>query len=172
MAADLPRRALLGMGAAAVVAGLASGCGTPALSSPEGREVGSRGPAGQDLATAAAGERRLIAAYDDLLPLAAGSQRRLLRRLRAQHVAHLSRLEAPATTIGARRIRTAADLSRLEATSSHQLARQAVGLTDGGTAALLASLAASHAGHAQALQGMRLALPYGHRRTDRSRRSR
>ena len=172
MAADLPRRTLLGLGAAVAVAGLASGCGTPAVSSPEGREVGSRGPVTQDLATAAAQETRLIAAYDALLPLASGSQRRLLLRLRAQHLAHLMRLPPPAGAVGSRRVRTVADLLQLESASSHRLARQAVNLTDAGAAALLGSLAASHAGHVEALHGVRLDVPAGRGRTAKPRRSR
>src|SRR5579884_3750296 len=100
MTADLTRRRLLGIGAAALVgssvSGLAAACSARPASSTT-RRGGSppspgAGPAGPSLAAAVTDERALIAGYDELLPLASGPDRRMLERLRAQHEAHLARL--------------------------------------------------------------------------------
>lgn len=189
MAFDLPRRSLLRWGAVALVAGTGAACSARATSAASGAGAGRpRGRSGAAVdaaavAVAVAAERRLIAGYDALLPLASGADRRTLERLRAQHVAHLAGLgsappaastptltSASPGSAASQPARAVAALAHLEATTSHRLARQALWLSGADTAALLASVAASHAAHSELLAAVHLRPPAASRRTRHSRR--
>jgi hypothetical protein len=183
MPAELPRRTVLGLGAAALagLAGIAgvAGCGGAPADGVRARRSSSGAPV-----DAVTGERQLIAAYDALLPLAAGADRRLLQQLRAQHVDHLSRLVPPNTAGangsgagGAASGHSAGDLAELERRTARQLATAAAAapagqaaLTRGGTAAVLASIGASHSAHAELLATVRLRPAGGQPDRPRSRR--
>ena len=155
MAADLSRRCLLSGGLLATAA-LAAGCrsgasggASPLTTGSAARSTSSHaGSAPVDAALVQA-EVGLIAAYHAALRRASPLDRRLLRGLLAQHRSHLRALGGtPAPGASGAGRGELSGLRRLETATQGRLAGAADAAPDGPTAALLAAIAASHAGHA------------------------
>jgi hypothetical protein len=131
---QISRRAALG-GAAVAVAGCQSR--TKSTPSPTTRE-----PDAAALATARRFETELLAAYDRMIKRTPLHARGALQVERAIHSTHLTALHGkPAHSSPAAQRDSAVALLRA---SAGQLRRLALAATDGGNAALLASIAASH----------------------------
>lgn len=168
------RRAFLLGGGAAVVAGAGAGVGAEFWR--DRPRPAPRPPRPVVLLAALTGERDLIATLDAALP-GAGADRAALRAIRADHAAHERALVAAVAQAGRPDLATpapaassapsglspspspspsaapapdAAALRRAEIVASRRAAARADRLT-GRDAALLASIAASEAGHAELL---------------------
>jgi hypothetical protein len=150
------------------LAALAAGGGVwLAVSAGEGSSTPASPTASRDLRAAAAAEQALLAQVDAAARHAHGSDRDLLRAVRADHVAHLAAIEAsiadalypsvpstsasasaPAAPAGVVRI---PDLRSAEVQAARAAAARAARLT-GRSAVLLASIAAAEATHAELLK--------------------
>src|SRR5438270_12468472 len=141
--AKVSRRAVLGMTVAAVAAG-ATGC--------RHRASAGSGPSSPDPDAAAVdaarhGEQELIDAYQSVTPADAppDDARIMVRQVHEQHLRALGGTPAPTTATPAPRpVRAARALAVLERRSSTRLRSAADVAVSGDTAALLASVAASH----------------------------
>jgi hypothetical protein len=134
----ITRRALLGC-AGLVLVGCRGGSATPRPSTAP-----PPGPDAAALAAARTGELQLLLSYDTAILRASARQRPPLQVARALHATHLTALGAsapPATRRGPR----IHDLPAALAASARSLQGLAVAAQDGGNAATLASIAASHA---------------------------
>jgi hypothetical protein len=145
-----------GLVLAAAAAGVAAG-----VASDRSGAAGSTGPVQPDeLRAAAAAERTLIAAVDAALTESSGPRRHTLRSIRADHVAHLAALEAAAAQVAGTSPPTASAPARSrpsggpaalrtgEQRAAGAAAARALRLS-GRDAALLASIAACEAAHAE-----------------------
>jgi hypothetical protein len=162
------RRAFLLGGGAAVVAGAGAGVGVEFWR--DRPRPAPKPPRPAVLVAALAGERGLIAALDAALP-GAGADRATLRAVRSDHVAHERALATAVAQAGRADLATpapaaassapaspapstpppdAAALRRAETAASRRAAARA-GRLSGRDATLLASIAASEAGHAELL---------------------
>jgi hypothetical protein len=141
------RRALLGAAAAGAALVACGGGGGGPDTEPAATATADRA-AIDDAVTA---ERTLLAGYDALL--AAGTADPALAQARAEHAAHLSALlerrypsSAPsASPPTLADVPTGHDLAAAERASVAELQAAATAAVDGDTAAVLASVAASHA---------------------------
>lgn len=135
-AVTLSRRAVLGLAAAAL-----AGCQRKA---PR-RRAPVADPDAAAMATARQSEQQLLAMYDAAIATATGDTGDLLGVERAEHAAHLAALEgatvAATTPTSVPPFQRLTSLLRESADTLHGLAIAAV---EGGNAAVLASIAASH----------------------------
>lgn len=131
---SLTRRALLG-GAVALAA---TACRS------RGHEPLARDPDAEALVAARDSERALLAAYDTAIATG-GADAPTLARVRADHAAHLAALHVRSSA--ATPAPAGADLRAAERASAATLRAAAVAAVQGQTAAVLASIAASHASH-------------------------
>jgi hypothetical protein len=146
MPADLSRRTLLG-GVCAAVVTFAAGCRSSA-----GRRVVSPAATApvMDLSGFVHDELRLIAACNAF----AGQPSRAtaIRHIRADHEAHLKALTPAGSGVTPALPQPGlAALIGLERRTARRAHRAAVTAADGGSAALLASIAASHSAHVELL---------------------
>lgn len=160
------RRGVLIGGGIAVLAAAGGGIALGVATTPAAGEhpsTAARVPA--ELAAAVAAETELIAGIDSVLGTARGHTKRALREIRADHVAHLAALRAsivddvyPLATPSASGSPSASrppaapspDVRAAELRASRAAAARA-GRLSGRDAALLASIAASEASHAELL---------------------
>ena len=142
------RRVVLAAGAAAITAAVAACRGGTAAST----ETSSSPPTPDvpDLDQLLVDERDLVAAYRSLARRTTGASRDLLEHLGGQHLVHLAALS---TTRAGETISAGVDmgdLQRLERSSAVRLASRAR-IAAAESSAVLASIAASHAAHADVL---------------------
>lgn len=136
---QISRRAALGVAVVAV-----AGCQSRTKTTPPGA---AHGPDAAALETARRIEAELLATYDRKIKRTPLHARGALQVERAIHSTHLSALHgSPAHPSAATRPGSARALLR---SSAGQLRRLALAATDGRTAALLASIAASHTASAE-----------------------
>jgi hypothetical protein len=131
------RRTLLGCAGL-----LVAGCGSHATHAAD-HPAAAVNPDAAALTTARAGEMALLLSYDTAIHRAKAAQRPALELARALHATHLTALGAtpPAASLRGPRIH---DLPAALATSARTLRGLATAAHNGGTAAVLASIAASH----------------------------